>query len=253
MHKFDVKPFLEAAEILVAADETERALALLDNLPALQRYNPPQKISNLKKEIMSKITIANDLLGDKREIPKTDEWAKKFLNGTMRGVVLKGIVSDYNLDIKAPYIFDVGPGDFCFALGLQAEKLTFTYSCSTLNKDAEAMVKDRLGSRYWDSSHKIQIFPSIFVAYEIIEHLHNPNEIRQIFDREFMVLPERVLLSTPRFTFAEGTPNWRTDGIHHLRAYTPSEFFVEAGKLFPEYVFTYIDNEVMVLSGKLKE
>jgi len=245
----NLQPFLDVAEILVRLDETERGLLILDNLPAFYRDFPPIEVRNLKSEIMSKITLPHDLLGDDRELPKTDEWSVQFLNGTARGLQLKELVKELNDKQIFPHIHDLGPGDFTFVLGLNKLGFEFTYSCLTLNRNAELDVSKRLGSKYKETP--VENAVTIFVAYEIIEHLHNPMEIRQAFDR-LKVMPDYILLSTPKYCYAEGTPNWRTEGIHHLKVFTPSEFMVEGIKMFPEYEFTFIPNEVMVISGVRK-
>jgi hypothetical protein len=59
-----------------------------------------------------------------------------------------------------------------------------------------------------------------------------------------------VFLSTPKYTYASGNPEWRVRKAPHLRAYTPKEFTMIAQAMFPEYSFRYVDNEVMVLIGE---
>jgi hypothetical protein len=256
MIRFNEDVFLDAAKQLVEADETERALALLNNLPAYYRDNKPESIKKLIAKINCNITLAYDLLHDSRELPKSNEWSHEFLNTTMRGVCLRNTVKEFNDNNIVPHIVDMGPGDFTFAIGLCIAKLNFTYECLTLNSEAKASAKEILLKHYVDdyiaSCEGYASNTSIFVAYEIIEHLSNVDEIRYAFDRKCKVLPEYVLLSTPKYTFESGTPNWDKEGIHHLRAYTPNEFIAEAFRLFPEYSFNYADNPVMVLIGKLK-
>lgn len=246
MEELDPKPFLECAELLVRYDETNLALKLLDMLPAEYRDKMPVVIYNLKKEIQSKITLPYDLLTDDRENPKSIEWSVQFLNTTARGLTLKSHIKDYNEKNKVPHIVEMGPGDFTFVSGLKEEGYKFTYDCFTLNLLAKDMASQRLGENWGPEDKETDIF----VAYEIIEHLEDTNEIRKVWSR-LKNTPEYVLISTPKYCYGLGTPNWRKDGIHHLRAYTPREFQVEVLKMFPEYQFTFVDNEVMVLSGKL--
>lgn len=247
MTELNLRPFLDCAEILVSQDETERALQLLYNLPGKYRDFPPQEVVMLRKQILSKIMLPYDLLDDKREMPKPDEWSVQFLNSTMRGIQLRLLVEKYNNESIVPHIVEMGPGDFTFAIGMKKEGLRFTYDCFTLNKIAKADFSKSLISNIPNSKA-----PFIFVAYEVIEHLHHIDEIRQMYDR-IDKTPEHVMLSTPKYTFEKGTPNWKIEGIHHLRTYTPREFGTEAMRLFPEYNFEYADNAVMVLVGTLRK
>jgi len=246
---FDSKPFIEAAKTLVAMDETERALHLLFNLPAYYRDNTPNEVRDLRAKILAKVTLPVDLLGDDRELPKSDEFSIGSLDGTMRGAHLKHIVSQYNDEGKIPFIVDMGPGDYVFPIGMHLQKLNFKYYPVTLNLKSKTEAMLRMPDKYNDKPMKCDIF----VAYEIIEHLHHVDEIRQCFDRYAQLgFPDFCLLSTPKYTFGEGTQHWESEGIHHLRAYTPREFQFEAIRMFPEYNWSYADNPVMVLIGSKK-
>ena len=246
----NVKPFIDAAEILVRLDETERALLVLNNLPALWRDHAPLEVAKLKAEILAKITLPYDLLSDQREMPKSDEWSVQYLHSTERGLQLEKLVKDLNRDQIYPHIHEIGPGDFTFAIGLHVCGLDFSYSCTTMNTLAEVELSVRIGTKYRRKVEQNAV--QIFTAFEIIEHLDNPMQIRQSFERSYQKSPEHVLLSTPRYTYSEGTPNWRSEGIHHLRAYCPQEFYSEVTRMFPEYNHTFIDNEVMVTLGVKK-
>lgn len=243
---FDPKPFIECAEILVKMDETERALHLLSNLPGIYRDKVPKEIKDLKNLILSKITLPHDLLSDSRELPKSDEWSIHFLNNTMRGMKLKTLVKALNDEGKAPHIDEFGPGDGTFVIGMDYEKLKFTYSCTSLNEESKNRIYNKLLDKALWSDVK---GPRIFVAYEIIEHLHNTEEIRQVHNRMCPEGADYVLLSTPTYCFEQGTPNWKTEKIHHLRTYGPREFLIESMRLFPEYQFQHFADPVQVVLG----
>lgn len=245
----NINSLIQAANDLVVLDETELALKVLECLPGHLRDNIPKEISDLKNLILNKILMHYDYLKDNRELPKDLDYCKNFLNNTQRGCQLKHFVKTLNEQGTVPHIVDMGPGDFCFPIGMHAEGLNFTYDCFTLNLQAKEECKKLLGSMFkeWYSDKST----NIFVAYEIIEHLSNIQEIRQCFSRYFPKPADYVLLSTPRYTFDIGTYNWKEIGIHHLRTYTPTEFMLAGLKLFPEYKFTYVDDPVMVLAGHL--
>lgn len=233
------------------ADETLLALQVLKSLPAYQRDNTPKDIQALKSKILSSIIRPIDLLSDHREMPKTDAWSKEFLDNTSRGFVLKSLVKEYNDKNITPHIIDHGPGDCTFAIGMHCEDLKFFYTAVTLNKESEKAIIERLYKKYLE--HPIEESPVIFLAYEILEHLFNPEEIRQAYER-ISKKPEYILLSTPKYCFGEGSINWKRDGAHHLKVYTPREFSIECLNLFPEYNIEHIDGgDIQIVKGRLKQ
>lgn len=224
----NIEALVTHIEYLVIQDETDLALKCLDMVPAYYRDHRDGKLESLRHEILSKVLTSRDMTTDWREMPKTVEHCVNYLNGTSRGQVLKNELEAANkLDIK-PTIVEFGPGDFCFPIALHHLDLKFNYLPLTLhNKAEEAIIKimpDKV-------VNKAQIGHTWFVAYEIIEHLWNTDEIRMMHDRH-CPLADKIFLSTPKYTYAQGTPQWREDGIHHLRAYTPLEFVAEGYRLF---------------------
>lgn len=252
MH-IDVRSYLNIAHHLVEQDETELALKVLECLPGYYRDNVPEEIKKLKSQILKWVTMPHDLLSDIRELPKTKEWSVKFLNGTTRGAVLKQLVSKLNEEGKTPHIVDMGPGDFTFAIGLDEEGFRFTYYPISLNQKALDAVQARLPLKYTVGTPNNKEIPVIYVSFETIEHLPRVEEIRQHYERiATFNKPLYVLLSTPKYCFGDGSPDWEKTGIQHLRSYTPREFIFEALRLFPEYEFEYNDGDVQVVKGKLK-
>jgi len=241
----NLKPIIEHCEYLVSQDETELALKLLDLVPGYYRDNYPPQLEDLRNLILSKMTLPYDLLDDEREMPKSKEHSIAFMNGTARGLALKNAVIEANKKDLVPQITDVGPGDFTFAIGMISEGLQFCYYPITLNKQADKALSERMNLGLTIN----ECNPHWFVAYEIIEHLE-PREIAVAFHRRNQLVNfKKIFISTPKYTFGKGTTNWKSEGIHHLRTYTPREFIAKAMELFPGYSWNFIDNEVMVLIG----
>lgn len=243
----NLKPIIEHCEYLVSKDETELALKQLELVPGYYRDHYPQELQKLKESILSAMTVPHDLLSDHREMPKTVDHSVSFMNGTARGMALKMAVKEANEKTIKPNILDLGPGDFTFAIGMAAEDLRFNYHPRTLNRVAlEALDGTYINVDHsWTSGDKLSS-PNWFVAYEVIEHL-DPREIQTVFFREGPF--SKIFLSTPKYTFGNGTENWKTEGIHHLRTYTPNEFILKAQEMFKGYKWSFVDNEVMVLIG----
>lgn len=245
--KFNVEPLLEHVRFLVSQDETELALKALDLVPAYYRDNYPRPLLDLKSKILKQTILPIDLLEDPREMPKTDEYCIEFTKYTKRGEVLVNKLKEANDAGIVPHIVDYGPGDYNFPIAMHLVGLNFTYFPIHLNLSSIHECKKRIGDKL--KGHDFQAEHVWFVAYEIIEHLPNPKELRSIYSR-LTPEPEKVFFSTPRYTFNEGTPNWEEIGIHHLRAYTPREFIIFISDLFPGYKFQYCDDPVMVFHGE---
>lgn len=237
---------LEHAEYLVTQDETELALKVLEMVPAVYRDKKIIEIENLKSLIHSKILNLMDLSADQRDMPKNPSHSLAFLNGTLRGRLLRDAVTEANKNHISPHLIDFGPGDYCFPIAMNTLGLQFTYSAITLNKTAEVAAAEILGSQYkpldYTSSN------SWFIAYEIIEHLSQPRDMLQFYHM-ITIPPKKIFLSTPKYCFGPGTVNWKTEGIHHLRAYTPSEFIIAVQTLFGSKNWTFHDDPVMCIVG----
>lgn len=243
----DLNPFLQAAETLMVQDEAERALLVLNNLPGYFRAHEPEAVRKLRMEIESKIFQTCDYQIIDDDLPKTDEQAMAWVDGTMRGHVMNLKLHEANQSGIEPFIVDMGPGDYQLPIGLQAKGHKFKYKPVGVEQRAMEIAKERLK----DKIALQEKSPLWFVAYEIIEHMPQPRELAQTAAR--YGIPDKVFLSTPRYTYANGKPEWREKGQPHLRTYTPNEFAFVAQDLFKGYTWSYYDNEVMVLVGELRK
>jgi len=92
----------------------------------------------------------------------------------------------------------------------------------------------------------------IFVAYEIIEHLWNTEEIHQHVI-QLPVKPKTIMLSTPMYTFNSPAEKWHEADLGHLRTYTKREFVDYATKHWSNYAWALMPEHVMLLVGKLNQ
>lgn len=246
---FNPKPLMDHIEYLVSQDETELALKCFDMVPAYYRDFKDKTLLALKSEILSKMLMPIELSEDEREYPKTVEHSVNFLRNTARGQLLEQELKAANSKGKAPHIFDYGPGDFTFAIALNHLEYKFKYTPRSLHYRGVEAMKNILGDKM-DGQFGGE--PVWLVAYEIIEHLADTTEIQQLADR-LCLKPEKIFLSTPKYTYSQGTPAWRDEGIHHRRAYTPREFVSASVDMFPDYDLNFVDSDVMCLLGNIKE
>lgn len=245
----DIAAFVKVAKILVCQDETERALMVLNNLPAFYRDHEPSEITELRSKIQKMILLPLDCLFDNREFPKSKENNDYILKNTERGQFLKQFIEVLNADSKFPALVELGPGDFSIPLAIKDCGLKFKYASIGVNIPAREKAKELFGDYWSDDYNPSDTF--IYVCFEVMEHLSNISDIRTFFER-IAVKPEVVFMSVPLYTFNLGTPNWEKEGIHHLRAYTPKEFFESCEELFPEYEFNYNTKNMLVGIGFLR-
>ena len=231
---FNVQCFIDAAKELLRADETIRALNLLDNLPAFYRDNIPVDVLELKLQIQSRIATSSFYANDNGcETAICDEIAIKNA-GTLRGRLITKEVQALNGDGIEPHVVDAGPGEYWLPMVLQNAGCKFTYEPIYLNKASYEACKHRfesvLGKKKDDAI-------CVYVACEIIEHLWNEADLKNEMLRYVNDLADIVHVSTPLYTFDPLVTDWETIGdLGHLRAYTPQEFQTTVMKIFPEYL-----------------
>lgn len=231
----DLTAYLTLSDMLCSADEPERALKVLDLLPAMYRENTPKEIAEMRSLIKSKLITPHGYLSDAHDnhVYVDFETARQQIIGTLRGYLMQA-----ELDLlKNPHIVDVGPGEYWLLQGLLGQ---FTYKDVALDRNTQSEIKTmpRYKERFKDYKTEVDGERArIFSAMEIIEHLSNPHELAweayKHFDGQY---PHYIHMSTPEYTY-DYHPDWRTDrhGLPHLRAYTPKEFYDAACEIFPGY------------------
>ncbi len=239
---FNPKPFIEAAEMLLCADETLLALKLLDTLPMYYQDHPPKEILSLKREIMAKIATATFYAHHTGfELTVTDEQCATY-SGTLRNQLILADVRRLNEAEYGPHIYDHGPGEGALPLLLKKAGCEFTYDQVYLNEPTKQATHHRFKDVEYTDKPKAGV-PIIWVSTEIIEHLHCENEIR--FEMEQRCFADVIHLSTPLYTFDENVIDWRKIGwLGHLRTYSPESFQAVVHKMFPEYVMAYYQSKI---------
>lgn len=249
---FDHRPFLAAANWLCISDEFERALQLLDNLPAFYRDYPPQEIVDMRAKILDLFMTSRDyMLNSHDEVVLDEEGARVRVQSFHRGITIKELVEYYNKQGYEPHIIDLGPGEYWLSLGLKALGLKFKYQPFSIHPKAEAVAAAKLGDHFTKSNPDGSA-PIIFNACEIIEHLHWTGELSQYYHRAGGYA-DHIVITTPYYTYGGGNFTWYEDKnrglLGHLRAFTPSEFVNEVTKLFPGYNWQVTQSEVVQMTG----
>lgn len=231
---FDLQCFIKAAEELLRADETIRALNLLDNLPAYYRQNIPLEVHNLKRDIMSRIATASFYATSMGyELSAPDDTHLKVAN-TLRGQLLLRDIKEMNEKDMMPHLLDMAPGEYSFVRMLQHNLCKFTYQASYVNHPSHMKYRKHFEEIEVEKA-QYEDRPKIYFAGEIIEHLWQEDELRYEMERK-IGLADVIHVSTPNMTFDYLCTDWRIKGdLGHLRAYTPNEFAITMHKMFPEY------------------
>lgn len=247
---FDVDQYLDCVEQMISADETTTALYMLDHMPGWYRDHIPVKAVNLKKALYRQFFTTLDYAENGTQASEMSNAPKEVLIENMqneRGYLTNQIVERFNSQGVNPHIFELGPGSYWLPYGLKALGRRFTYFGPSLNPYLQKAAAEGLEDHWqekWMKHH-----PSIFICYEMIEHLSDPSEIYHHYVKSDLEA-DVILLSTPKYTFGGGMPDWQDNPLGHLRTYTPREFTDFATRHWPTHRWTIYAEPVMCLVGE---
>lgn len=249
VESFDENIAVKFIESLVDGDEVERALLVLDNLPAFYRDNLPFKLFKLKQDILTSICTPHAYFSSGLDDKVRTEAAQANINSLLRGILIQREVARYNRLGLTPHLVDMGPGEYFVPIGLSQIGMRFTYHDLAMDqntsKAAHPIIQEHRKEKPQDGQ------PLIFLGLEIIEHLPNTDDLATEALRHCGRWPDRVHLSTPCYTYDGKKKDWRKPcGLPHLRAYTPKEFLREAERIFPNFQFEPYTSQIMSLRGQ---
>lgn len=240
---FDVDMYLASVEQMVQSDEVERALNMLDNMPAWYRDHYPQKAQDLKDKIYKQFYTIYDYAYEDYNEHKTFEnitdvdFAAKYLWQTRaQGII--GLCKHLNSQNKVPHIVEMGSGNHWLEHALKICNCKYTYYSQTLNRHMQTKGSPKINADY-----------NIFICFEVIEHLWEPKDIYH-YSLKHEVNFDFIMLSTPKYSFGGGCEKWQESNLGHLRAYTPTEFSHFAVSLWPGYKWDMIADSVMCMTGE---
>lgn len=237
---FNLKYYLSVVEMMINADEVTKALWLLDNPPSWFKDHEPEEMTMMRRVLHRKLFTNTDYM------VKVDHAAKGkdvFDECYPRSHAVAHYVKEFNDNGVTPHIFELGPNCHWLPIGLELRGHKFTYKGVDLDRSQLETINK---APWWSEEPN---HPTIFVCFEVIEHLNNPADIRHYME-QLMIEPSYIMLSTPMYCYNGGLPNWFTRDLGHLRTYTPKEFTLFATENFPKYDFEIIEHHCMVLIGK---
>jgi hypothetical protein len=245
--EFDFNGLIDAARELIRFDEVERALVVLNQVPALHRDYPIPEVEELKTQIQAARITSHGYMSANADSAVSLDAADWCMNNLLRAKILLKEID--LLKGNNPHIVDLGPGEYWVPLGLSKRGYDFTYKPISLDVKAAATAKDLMRNvNYQDLPAEGQ--PIVFVAHEVIEHLPHTADLAIEALRFCKRWPDYVHLSTPLYTYDMGVRPWNhMYGLPHLRAYTPREFIAEAQSIFPGYNWEYESDVIQSLRG----
>lgn len=253
---WDVSTHIKAIEQLIESDEVQMALRLIDMVPGYYRDNPLVDLIELKEKLYSQLWTVFDYMSDDDESAERIEKRSKmrpeelieFHHFHPRAHVIKTLASELNSLGQTPKIFELAPAALWAPFGLANLGKKFQYKPISINKHTPSFY-DQFLKKYPAHAMDKSDGPTIFCAFEVIEHLWEPNDIFHIYMREG-IKADYVLLSTPKYTLYGGLDGWKTRDLGHLRTYTPHELIRFAGQHWPSFSWEYYEGDMMVIKGK---
>lgn len=234
---FDPDVYLDAVEMMINSDEVNRAFWMLDNMPAYYRDNVPKRAATMRVQLNEVLFTPVQYKGVYGTIDL--DGAAVVAGWPSRATIVEEKVRELNKRMIKPNIMELAPGQFWLPTGLKYKGLDFTYEYLSLDNFDHPFEKPWPDSAF-----------NIFIAFELIEHLHCETEIYQNY-LKFKKTADIVMLSTPLYTFAGGMDNWSTRQLGHLRTYTPKELVDVSNKMFPGYVWgAHIDHVINLVGEK---
>lgn len=231
---FSIPQYLNLIEQYIASDEVEIALWLLDHPPSFYREHQPPELVKMRDDLNRSLWTPIQYAGIYEGVKVTPEATAA--HWPLRAEILEGVLKTFNW----PHLMELGPGGNWLFEGLKHKGIDFTYEHMGLDN-----------KHTYDIDHKAP--PTIFVAFELIEHLHNEHEIYQNY-LKFNKKADVVLISTPEHTWAGGmAEDFRTRPLGHLRCYSPDEFHSVVSKMFHEHKSWTIHkgDGTMILEGRI--
>ena len=251
-YPFDVRPFLDVVQTLCNADEFERALLVLDNLPAYYRDNPPEEVTRMRQVILENFMTVQDYIENPHDQPCPSDRAAIALAAFHRGKMVFEDIKALNEAGYVPHVVDMGPGDYWMPQAMKAQGAKFIYQPLVLQQAAKEMAKRVLGDIVTTENPRKGDRPILFCAHEVIEHLKDVRDITHLFAK-VGGYADKIYLSTPYYTYGSGAADWydpkHRGFLGHWRAYTPTEFLHTVTRLFPNYVLELSLAEVMIIRG----
>lgn len=249
---FNLDNHIIAVEQLIASDEIEMALKLMDMVPAWYRANYPLELERMKRILYENMYDQYEYASDDEEAGYTREKAEAQAGSAYtfpRFEILSKVVRDYNEQGKVPWYFEASPSHGLLPLGLARDGLKFKFFGKNLNHKALVKLIEWLGPEIWHPQGPGPDQPTIFGCFESLEHASREEDLFESYVKLGVDFDD-VLLSVPNGTLGGGLPNWKERRIGHLRTYTQKEFVQMADRFFPKRSWNVWPSVSIVVHGK---
>lgn len=248
---FNLDNHIIAVEQLIASDEIEMALKLMDMLPSWHRTNYPDELTRMKKILYENLYDPYEYSSDSDEAGWTKEDAEKQFGTAYtypRAEILRDVVLHYNAKNMTPWICELSTSHGLLPLGLQREGHKFNFFGKNLNHPALIKLKGWLNDGVWAESPGVDQ-PKIFVFTEALEHAYREEDLLNSYMKLGIEFDD-IILSVPNGTLGHGLPNWKTRRLGHLRTYNSDEFYALAKRYFKGYSWRLWPSVSLVLHGE---
>ncbi len=258
---FNVEKFVETVDMFIASDEGAIALEMIYKLPAYYKDHPHPLIEAKKKHLLSSVSTLIDYQTSRTEGYQESldhenrihpDWNLTDLGNFMqspfcypRAQIITQVVSKFNEEGVSPHIVELGPANYWVPHGLKKLGKTFTYEPITLNHGALLSHLPKLDGLLSFNATKR---PTIFICFEVIEHMWNPREILNYYHRA-NITAEKIIISTPLYSLLGGRDPKEVREIEHIRTFGPKQLFELANDLFPGYDWVNHVSALQVIEG----
>lgn len=222
---FNLDVYFALIDQYIASDEVEIAMYLLENPPSYYRDHPPKRLIETREALHRQTWTSSQYVGLYKDIPENSEseWPSRM-------DVLEGMLTD------CTHIMELGPGGLRVKDSLIKRGHNISYEYISLD-GSEILKRAPVNATV------------IFVCQEIIEHLKDPTEIFQNY-LKFKKPADKILITTPLYTYAGGMPEWRDRPLGHLRTYSPSILHETVAKMFRGFNWSIQLSETINLVGE---
>lgn len=225
---------MDAIEDMINADEVERALWMIANVPAYYRDHEPDRLKEIRRSLHRQLYTPVQYKG----IYDGSVIDHERMLWPLRSRKTTELVQELNSKDIVPNIMELAPGGHWMAHGMAHRGCKFTYEFLDLDGGETPFTKPLSAPAF-----------NIFIAFEVIEHLSNEWEVYQNY-LKFERPADVVMISCPLYTYSGGMDDWRNRALGHLRAYTPNELHAIVSKMFQGFNWECVLDDTIVLTGR---
>ncbi len=236
---FDPEIYCDCVEMMIASDEVNRAFSMLRNVPAWYRDFPTPRMLEIRESLHRQLfTPVQYAMADAEAITINEEILTQYWPD--RAQVLGNKIKELNDQGLKPNLMEIGAGTFWLPYSLRSRGYEFTYEHKTLGLETRVLPFDK---------PPLVSGVNMFIAFELIEHLSNENEIFQNY-LKFKKKADYIFLSTPLYTCGGVNKDWRNHALGHLTTFTPQEFHNLCSGMFHGYNWSGVLSDTITMVGE---